>query len=187
MTFHPKLSPIPRELKTKAFKIRQLLTTDVEKDYEAVMATQEKHLKNTEGRWPKEGFSLNDNLKDLERHQKMHEEEKEFTYTVMNPDESLCLGCIYINPASKELKEKLRETGRSTDHVAFLYYWLRPNYSGGDYEQNFVDELVIWMKEDWVFSQVFFLGKHATEAELELFRNAGLTKKFQLGKNSFFV
>ncbi|MHA2168780.1 MAG: hypothetical protein ACXAB7_02605 [Candidatus Kariarchaeaceae archaeon] len=187
MTFHPKSSPIPRELRRKAFKIRQLLTTDVEKDYEAVMATQEKHLKNTEGRWPKEGFSLNENLKDLERHQKMHGEEKEFTFTVMSPDESLCLGCIYINPLGKELKVKFQDRNWSMDHVAILYYWLRPDYSGGDYEQNFVDELVRWMKDDWDFSQVFFSGKHASEPELEFLENAGLTKKFQLGKNSFFV
>ena len=88
MNYYPETGKVPEGFSTSQFTVRPLLATDVEKDYQAVMATQDLNLRLTEGRWPKNGFTTEENLEDLKYHQQMHEERKEFTFTVMDPQEN---------------------------------------------------------------------------------------------------
>ena len=110
--FVPNDFKIPTLLETDLFRLRMLSVDDVEKDYEAVIESRE--LLNTMfgGPWPRVGFTLEENLTDLERHQRSasigdvpaHQEvldRKAFAYTVVSLDETKVLGCIYINPPQK--------------------------------------------------------------------------------------
>jgi hypothetical protein len=45
-------------------------------------------------RWPREGFTLEKNLADLEEHQQEFLDREAFTYTVVSLDESRVLGCV---------------------------------------------------------------------------------------------
>ena len=74
-----------------------LSVDDVEKDFEAVIESREL-LRSRGGSWPRDGFTLKENLKDLKRHQKEFLNRKAFAYTVISLDESRVLGCMYINP-----------------------------------------------------------------------------------------
>ena len=100
-SFVPETFEIPPILETDRFRLRMLSVDDVEKDYEAVMETQEFfHAKGSI--WPREGFTIEENLADLERHQQEFLDREAFAYTVVSLDESRVLGCVYINPTERD-------------------------------------------------------------------------------------
>ena len=101
--FVPSSVPIPSGIQTKDFKIRILTINDLVKDYDAVMSSLD-HLKGIFGptsSWPNEDLTLEQDLIDLGWHQKEFENKTSFAFTVMNLNESKCLGCIYIDPSEK--------------------------------------------------------------------------------------
>lgn len=99
--FIPKDFMIPPVLETEQFRLRMLSVDDVEKDYEAVMETQKRFL-SLGYDWPREGFTIEENLADLEQHQQEFLGREAFAYTVVSPDESRVLGCVYINPSKED-------------------------------------------------------------------------------------
>jgi len=123
--------PVPEQLETEEFRLRMLTVNDLVKDYDAVMSSVE-HLKSTfsvitEDDWP-EGLTLEENLIDLGWHQREFTLGFSLAYTVMNLDESVCLGCVYFEPTSK------------ADYDVVITMWVReselagrlpgPRYSG---------------------------------------------------------
>ena len=102
--FVPTNFQIPENLETNRIKIRMLKVSDVVKDYDAVMSSVE-HLQNTkpfgpDQKWPI-GLTFEQNLIDLGWHQKEFQKSTSFAYTVVSPDETKCLGCLYIMPTTK--------------------------------------------------------------------------------------
>lgn len=187
MAFYPIDESVPTQLATEGFLVRPLLASDVENDYQAVLASRERNLRMSNGRWPKEGFTLEENLEDLKTHEKEHIERKTFTFTVMDPEDKTCLGCIYIIRPGERMSEYYFENKLTLDYVAYLNYWLRPDYSGKEFEVNFLKSLIQWINEEWKFGQVnYFVGKYALESEHEIFLQAGLTKSFDFKETSYF-
>ena len=188
MKFYPEKSKVPEGFSTNNYKIRPLLITDVEKDYEAVMATQELNLRLTEGRWPKNGFSLEENLKDLKYHQQMHEERKEFTFTVMNSDETTCLGCIYFKTLNSEMINELKNNNLNQDYIAIIYFWLRPDLTDKAFADNFINDIINWINSEWEFSQVYyFIRGISLPEDQNIFLDANLSEKFKVGNTKFFA
>src|SRR5437773_1308230 len=77
---------------------RMLAATDVELDYDAVMASKDMLHLRSGGSWPRDSFTLAENLADLQGHEADFHARRGFTYTIMNPGETQCLGCLYIYP-----------------------------------------------------------------------------------------
>ena len=96
------------------FHLRMLSIHDVVKDFDAVISARDrlKGLMQPGGTWP-DGLTLEENLIDLAWHQREFTIGHSFAYTVMNDDESRCLGCGYINPPDRD----------GFDAAAF--YWAR--------------------------------------------------------------
>jgi hypothetical protein len=90
-----------------------LSVDDVKQDYEAVIESRELLHSMFGSSWPREGFTLTENLTDLEQHQQEFLNREAFAYTIVSLDESRVLGCIYINPA------------RKVDINAEVYMWVR--------------------------------------------------------------
>ena len=110
--FVPDEFQVPATLETDQFRLRKLTVNDVVKDYEAVMSSVA-HLQAESGSgWP-EGLTLEGNLVDLGWHQKEFERRRSFAYTVVQQDESLVLGCVYIYPTRKQ------------GYDAEIYLWVR--------------------------------------------------------------
>src|SRR5580692_2732294 len=101
-SFTPKDFEAPAGYETPDFRARMLAISDVVKDYDAVMTSVERLQKvfGPSGRWP-EGLSFEQDLIDLGWHHKEFQMRRSFAYTVMSPDESQCLGCVYIYPSSQ--------------------------------------------------------------------------------------
>lgn len=142
--FVPSSFEVPAVLETERFRLRMLSVDDVEKDYEAVIESREL-LRSEGGSWPRDGFTLEENLADLERHQQEFLSREAFAYTVVSLDESRVLDCVYIDPA------------RKTDADAEVYMWVRKT----EHDQNLDDVLFQtvrkWIDESWPFDEVAYL------------------------------
>jgi len=143
--FVPDDFQIPAMLEIEHFRLRMLSVDDVQKDYEAVIESRELLHKMFGGPWPREGFTFEENLKDLKRHQQEFLERKAFAYTVVSLDESKVLGCLYINPPKEESGFK-----------PYTVMWVRQT----EYEKG-LDEILFqtvkdWIKTDWPFDEMLF-------------------------------
>jgi hypothetical protein len=68
------------------FIVRPLMPSDVVLDHEAVMSSREfLHDWEQDPPYPPEDFSVEDNLKDLEKMDREHRNGTRYTYTVMTP------------------------------------------------------------------------------------------------------
>ena len=91
---------VPAGFRHKEFVARMLSVRDLIADYDAVMCTEKElvGVMEPDSAWPR-GLTLEEDLIDLGWHQREFTLRHSFAYTVMAPDESLCLGCCYINPS----------------------------------------------------------------------------------------
>lgn len=102
--YHRRLVPEtftpPARADGAGFHLRMLTVHDVVKDFDACieMGTRLHGVTEPHGSWP-DGLTLEENLIDLAWHQREFTLGHSFAYTVMNDDESRCLGCGYINPS----------------------------------------------------------------------------------------
>ena len=145
--FVPAEFQVPATLETKEFRLRMLTVNDVVKDYDAVMSSVQ-HLKTI---WPGSGWpnglTLEQNLIDLGWHQKEFQRRRSFAYTVVTPDESRVIGCVYINPTRKQ----------GFDAVVFL--WARESELPGGLEARLHAAVKDWVAKEWPFKKVSFPGR----------------------------
>ncbi len=146
--FVPKEFIIPAQLETQYFRLRMLSIDDVHKDYEAVIESRELLHKMFGGPWPREGFTLEENLKDLERHQQEFLDRKAFAYTVVSLDETKVLGCLYINPFKK-----------SNEYDASVNMWVRQSELDKGLDSILFDTVKRWIKTEWPFEKVLYPGR----------------------------
>src|SRR2546427_11469272 len=120
--FYPGDAIVPEALRTDEFLVRPLRATDVTLDYDAVISSRAELLLGSGGTWPKEGFTLEENLADLQRHEQEHRDRVAFTYTIMNPPETQCLGCIYIGPLERLLGQDGESGEYLSDRTAYVSF-----------------------------------------------------------------
>ena len=146
---------VPESLEGDGFRLRMLTIHDVVKDYDAVMSSAE-HVSTIwpGGTWP-EGLTLEQNLVDLGWHQKEFQLRRSFAYTVVAPDESRVLGCVYVDPSSK----------RGYDATVCL--WARTSELASGLEERLLVAVEGWIEEVWPFDRVGFPGRRVTWEEWE--------------------
>ncbi len=139
--FVPENFAIPAQLSNDRIRLRMLSVADAQKDYEAVVETRIRLRKSSHHGWPRDGFTLDENVADLKRHEREFLDREAFAYTVVALDESRVLGCVYINPGDAE-------------HEAVVRFWVR------DSEQALLTFLMntvqTWVAEVWPFTAVRF-------------------------------
>ena len=154
--FLPKGFEIPQELETNRLRLRMLKVSDVVKDYDAVMSSIE-HLQKTKPfgpsqKWPK-GLTIEQNLIDLGWHQKEFQLRSSFAYTVMNLEESKCLGCIYIEPSS------------NSNYEAMVFLWVRQSEIEYGLDQHLFKSVKKWISEKWPFETIAYPGREISWEE----------------------
>ena len=144
--FVPDDFKIPDTLENDLFRLRMLTVNDVVKDYDAVMSSIEHLQKQFQGwYWPSPDLSLEQDLIDLGWHQKEFQTRRSFAYTVVRPDESEVLGCVYILP----------EENRA-DIDAVLFMWVRSSVLNLGYDQKLFNVVKAWIKSEWPFRNVVY-------------------------------
>lgn len=147
-SFVPENFQVPEKLETDKFRLRMLTVNDVVKDYDAVMTSVE-HLQGVFGprsRWPG-GLTLEQDLIDLGWHQKEFQRRTSFTYTVMNLDESQCLGCVYLLPS------------RNGEVDAEIYLWVRQSEFEKGLDPILFESVRNWVTSVWPFKKVVYPGR----------------------------
>ncbi len=152
MPLHPAHAPLPVTTRTDRLLLRPLRTTDVELDYAAVMASAAQLRLWSDSDWPADDFTLTGNLADLQRHQQEHEAGDAYTFTVLTPDATRCLGCVYFTPPAAPV---LPVCGDAIAPVA-VRFWVRTDELGGDLERHLLDTLTAWLRREWVFDCVVY-------------------------------
>ncbi len=150
--FVPPDFKIPEALETDKFRLRMLTIKDVEKDYDAVITSID-HLRGVFGdrernkKWPPGDLTLEQDLIDLGWHQKEFQSRSSFAYTVMNLDETQCLGCVYIFPSNNE------------DFDAEIYMWVRKSELEKGLDPILFKTIKEWIQEKWPFGRVSYPGR----------------------------
>jgi RimJ/RimL family protein N-acetyltransferase len=153
-SFVPDAFKVPATLETSEFRLRMLSVDDVEKDYEAVMESRELLHAQFGGPWPREGFTIEENLSDLRRHQQEFEQRKAFAYTVVSLDETRVLGCVYINPPEDAIMSA------NTDAVVVM--WVRQSEFDKGLDPVLFETVKKWLEETWPFQYVAYPGRETT-------------------------
>jgi hypothetical protein len=153
---------VPQRVEQRNYLLRPLTTTDVEKDYEAVMSSKEslRQIFGENGEWPAETMTLQDNYRDLERHQTDFEQRRGFTYTMETPDGNRCLGCVYIYPCQRG------------DYDAQVFYWVRDSVKAQGVEAELGAFLRQWLRQVWPFQRPAFPGREVSWRAWEALESA---------------
>ena len=149
--FVPDDFAVPDELVCDGFVLRPLAAEHNAADHAAWMASID-HIRATPGfrgrRWPFP-MTLEQNLRDVERHQQDFNERSGFTYTVLNPTGEV-IGCVYVYPS--ELP----------DFDAFLRSWVRADH--GQLDGRVWEAVVTWVQVSWPFANVDTADRTRTES-----------------------
>ncbi|MFC6862138.1 hypothetical protein ACFQGE_01535 [Halomicroarcula sp. GCM10025817] len=140
---------VPDRLETDAFVVRPLTIEDAEMDYEAVTTSRER-LRGTFGpadAWPEPDLTLGQNRIDLAWHQKEHQRRDAFTYAVVDPDETVELGCVYVQPT------------RVDGYDAAVYYWTSATAFTRGLDAAIEEAVREWVETDWPFESVAYPGR----------------------------
>ena len=139
----------PTVFETEHFRLRTLTVNDVVKDYDAVMSSIE-HLRGVFGpnsTWPEDDLSLEQDLIDLGWHQKEFQIRSSFAYTVVAPDESRVLGCVYIFPTDRGIWD------------AEITMWVRADVVKDGYDELLYKAVTDWVSTAWPFKNPAYPGR----------------------------
>ena len=145
----PSSFVVPEQAISDRFVLRKLTVEDAVKDYDAVMSSREslRHVFCEAGTWPADDMTLQDNIEDLRKHQDEFDRRVAFAYTVVNPDNSRCLGCVYIYPWA----------GPTYD--ARIFYWVRDSEREGGLDEDLGTFLWAWLTRTWPIEHPVFPGR----------------------------
>ncbi len=134
--------------------------------------------------WPAEDFTVRANREDLERLQQRHLDRQAFTYTVLDPTETVCLGCVYLLPPDSPAfaKARVQAMGDSawSAHRAVVSFWVRASRLPTGLDRRLLDALRTWLREAWTLEHVLFLTSEAFEQQVALLEADGLRLRFRL-------
>lgn len=183
-TFHNQDFEPPAELRTEEFLLRPLLVSDTELDYEAVMETREFLRKWSLEPWPEDDFTVEGNRKDMVTAEEWFAVRRAFLYTIMNPEETECLGCVYIFPTDAKwlsVSEKDSVTGTEwSDYDAVATFWVRSSRIAGGLDRRVLDAVRSWFGADWPFESYLIHTNEQLEQQVAVIEDAGLRLLFKL-------
>lgn len=157
--FIPTDFEVPEVLETDRFRLRMLTVNDVVKDFDAVMTSIE-HLQKMEPfgpnhKWPTKDLTFEQDLIDLGWHQKEFQNRTSFAYTVMNLDESECLGCMYVYPSN------------NPNYDAIVIMWVRQSELPNSLDEILFSAVKKWIEDKWPFEKVAYPGRDVRWDEFE--------------------
>ena len=122
------------------------------------------HLRRTLhwGDWPRDDFTLPENRADLQRHWDEFERREGYAYTVLMPDRSTCVGCVYLVPVPG-----------GADDLAMLAYWVIEPELAYNLDAHLFESLLAWFERDWPFRRVAISTHAENERGHAIARAAG--------------
>jgi hypothetical protein len=129
---------VPAGLEHERFRLRTLRVDDVVKDFDALCS----RVDHAGAPQPPFVPTVAQNLVDLGWHEKEFELRRSFAYTVVAPDESEVLGCVYLYP--------------SETHDARVRLWVRRSAWEDGLDPVLEAAVREWVAARWPFDRVTF-------------------------------
>jgi hypothetical protein len=188
--FYPTGAPVPRELRAADFILRPLGVGHNRLDYETVMASQAQLRVGNEEGWPQASFMLEENLADLQGHEQEFAERKAFAYTILEPCESRCLGCVYIYPRERVLRYYQADAAALAavgDDQAEVSFWVRTDRLADDLDRRVLEALCLWLRERFAFTKVHVGALGREQRQVAAFQAGGLrlVGRYPVGETAY--
>ena len=175
---------IPEGLATDDFVLRPITTADAEMDYAAVMESRDFLETWEQTGWPEVDFTVAANLEDMLKLERRHASRESFTYTIVNPAGTECLGCVYIMPpdARSFMKARITPVGNRQwdDYDAAVYFWVRKSRLATGIDRAVLDALRTWLSQDWKFRRYLIVTSELFTQQVELIDNTDLEMRFEI-------
>jgi hypothetical protein len=182
--FTDATEPDPPELKTDQFTLRPIVVGDTERDYAAVMETREQLRLWQQSTWPADDFTVEDNRKDLVDLEERHLAHRAFTYTVLSPDGSTCLGCVYVFHTSATFLTRCTvvPAGEDTweDVEAVVFFWVRLPQMEQGMDAQLLAALRAWFRNEWGLERTVYVTSEPFAQQVDLISGTDLTLRFEL-------
>jgi len=151
----PKNFIVPENCKVGDFYFSILEPSITEIDYKVVMSSRKRlrQIFRRDDTWPAEGMTLDENTKDLIRHETEFKRKKAFAYSVYPAEKNDYIGCIYINPTKKS-------------YDCEVYLWVSDNSFHMD--NVLFRQTKKWLDEVWGFSHAAFPGREISWDEWQV-------------------
>jgi hypothetical protein len=183
MPFDPDLVA-PTGLRTAEFVLRPIAIADAERDFAAVMESRDYLRLWEQSTWPADDFTIDENRADLEGLAERHRDRRAFTFTVSDPEDTACLGCVYVFPTDAAFLAKSSVTALgdlSWDDVdAVVYFWVRASRMETGMHERLLDALRRWFDETWRLNETVFVTNERFERQRELLDATDLQRRFEL-------
>jgi hypothetical protein len=174
----------PEKLRTDEFLLRPIRASDAELDYEAVMESKAFLRQWEQSSWPADDFTVEANRQDLAKLERRHADGESFTYTVMNPTETHCLGCVYIFPTAARLFSRAQiaaiDGARWSAFEAAVYFWIRKSRLADKLDRRLLDALGPWLARDWRIEHHLIVTNEQFAQQVAMIEGANRQLRFQL-------
>jgi len=176
--------PVPVELRTDEFTLRPITAGDAERDYAAVIESREYLRLWEQSTWPADDFTVEENRDDLAGLEQRHAEHRAFTYTVVDPDDTQALGCVYVFPTSAKFLAEATVTALGDDAWddvdAVVYFWTRGSRMEQGMDERLLAALRPWFRDEWKTERTVYVTNEQFTQQAELLRATDLSLKFEL-------
>jgi RimJ/RimL family protein N-acetyltransferase len=131
---------VPERLEHAQFRLRMLSVTDVAKDFAAI--NERVRPDGTRDPWSETSFL--ENLADLGWHEVEFKIGRSFAYTVVRPDETEVIGCVYLYPPTDE------------EHDVDVKMWVTRQAWEEGLDAELERAVRDWVERDWPFQRPFW-------------------------------
>ena len=114
----------------------------------------------------------------------LHPDRESFAFTVMNPEETRCLGCVYIFPVDATMFARAQISSLDgalwQDFSAAVYFWIRKSELADALDRRLLAALIPWLNRDWHFGNPLFVTNEQFGQQVAMVENAGLPLRFRI-------
>lgn len=175
--------PIPSGLATPEFVLRPITADDAADDHAALMETREELRLWEQSSWPADDFTVEANREDLVGLEERHGEHRAFTYTVRDPGDTECLGCVYVFSTDAKFLAASAVTALGEDAWAdvdaVVFLWVRRSRVASGLDGRMLAALRAWFAEEWPVSRTVFVTNEQYAQQVGLFDDSGLVRRFE--------
>ncbi|WP_348787658.1 N-acetyltransferase [Leifsonia sp. NPDC080035] len=183
---HVPPSGIPDRLVTDAFTLRPLRVADTALDYDAVMESRVYLRPWEQTGWPADDFTFAEDLEDVTMLEHRHDERQAFTYTVLSPDESECLGCVYILPPDarhyREATVAPAGDAEWEDVGALVSFWVRTSRLASGLDVALLDSVRAWLAQYPRLGRPLYVTNERVDQQVAMLKGTELQLLFRITK-----
>ena len=182
--------PVPTGLRTAEFVLRPIVADDAAMDYAAVMDTREDLRLWRQSTWPEDDFTLEANradlvdLVDLVDLEERHAADRAYTYTVLDPAGTTCVGCVYVFPTSATFLAKSTVSALGEDEWAdidaVVFFWARLARVAAGMDERLLAALRAWFADEWRLDNTVYATSERYTQQVDLLQRTDLQLMFEV-------